>query len=159
VLALIIGAHTLVETARDTLFLSRLPPERLAFVYVAVALGTLLLTPLSQRLVAWVGARNALVFTLLGSAFGIGWFRLRPPSTLGVFGLYVFGGLAITLLVAEFWVSTRCSCSLHSASYWRRWWRRSSSWRKKERVTERSRRRGRWMWLRRGVSHWRSRLA
>jgi AAA family ATP:ADP antiporter len=104
VLGLIIGAHTLVETARDTLFLSRLPPERLAFVYVAVAVGTLLLTPLSRRLVEWVGARNALVLTLLGSAFGIGWFRLRPPSTSGVFGLYVFGGLVITLLVAQFWI-------------------------------------------------------
>lgn len=104
VLALLIGAHTLVETARDTLFLSRLPPERLAFVYVAVALGTLVLSPISRRLVAWVGARNALVFTLLGSAFGIGWFRLRPPTTAGVYGLYVFGGLAITLLVAEFWI-------------------------------------------------------
>jgi AAA family ATP:ADP antiporter len=104
VLALIIGAHTLVETARDTLFLSRLPPERLAFVYVAVAVGTLLLTPLSRRLVEWVGARNALVLTLIGSAFGIAWFRLRPPSTVGVFALYVFGGLVITLLVAEFWI-------------------------------------------------------
>jgi AAA family ATP:ADP antiporter len=104
VLALLIGAHTLVETARDTLFLTRLPPERLAFVYVAVAVGTLLLTPVSRWLVAWVGARNALVFTLLGSAFGIGWFRLRPHSTFGVFGLYVFGGLAITLIVAEFWI-------------------------------------------------------
>jgi ATP:ADP antiporter, AAA family len=104
VLALLIGAHTLVETARDTLFLSRLPPERLAYVYVAVAVGTLLLTPLARRLVAWVGARNALVLTLLASAFGIGWFRLRPHTTSGVFALYVFGGLAITLLVAEFWI-------------------------------------------------------
>jgi AAA family ATP:ADP antiporter len=103
-LALIIGAHTLVETARDTLFLSRLPPERLAYVYVAVAIGTLLATPFSRWLVKWVGARNALIFTLLGSAFGIGWFRLRPHSTVGVFGLYVFGGLAITLLVAQFWI-------------------------------------------------------
>jgi ATP:ADP antiporter, AAA family len=104
VLALIIGAHTLVETARDTLFLSRLPPERLAFVYVAVALGTLLLTPFSRRLVEWVGARNALVLTSLASAFGIGWFRLRPHGTVSVFALYVFCGLAITLLVAEFWI-------------------------------------------------------
>jgi ATP:ADP antiporter, AAA family len=104
VLSLLIGAHTLVETARDTLFLSRLPPERLAYVYVAVALGTLLLTPFSRRLVEWVGARNGLVLTLLVSAFGIGWFRLRPHSTVSVFGLYVFGGLIITMLVAEFWI-------------------------------------------------------
>ena len=104
VLALLIGAHTLVETARDTLFLSRLPPERLAFVYVAVALGTLVLTPVSRWLVEWVGARNALVLTLLGGAFGIGWFRLRPHTTAGVYGLYVFGGLIVTLLVAQFWI-------------------------------------------------------
>jgi AAA family ATP:ADP antiporter len=51
-----------------------------------------------------VGARNALVLTLLGGAFGIGWFRLRPHTTAGVFGLYVFGGLAATLLVAQFWI-------------------------------------------------------
>jgi ATP:ADP antiporter, AAA family len=104
VLGLLIGAHTLVETARDTLFLSRLPPQRLAFVYVGVALGTLLLAPFSRRLVEWVGARNALVLTLLFSAFGIGWFRLRGHDTAGVFGLYVFGGLVITSLVAEFWI-------------------------------------------------------
>ena len=104
VLALVIGSHTLVETARDTLFLSRLPPERLAIVYVVVAVGTLLLTPLSRRLVEWIGARNALVLTLLGTAFGIGWFRMRPHTQLGVYALYVFGGLAITWLVAEFWI-------------------------------------------------------
>ena len=117
VLALLIGAHTLVETARDTLFLTRLPPERLAFVYVGVAVGTLLCTPLSRWLVAWVGARNSLVLTLLGSAFGIGWFRLRPHSTPGVFGLYVFGGLAITMLVAQFWI---VASSLFTAAQGRR---------------------------------------
>jgi AAA family ATP:ADP antiporter len=103
-LGLLIGGHTLVETARDTLFLTRLPPERLAYVYVAVALGTLLVTPLCGRLVKWVGARNALVLSLLMSAFGTAWFRLRPPSTANVFGLYVFGGLAVTLLVALYWI-------------------------------------------------------
>jgi ATP:ADP antiporter, AAA family len=101
---LVIGGHTLVETARDTLFLTRLPPERLAFVYVAVALGTLLVTPLCGRLVKWVGARNALVLSLLVSAFGTAWFRLRPPSTFNVFALYVFAGLAITMLVALYWI-------------------------------------------------------
>lgn len=104
ILGLLIGGHTLVETARDTLFLSRLPPERLAYVYVAVAAGTLLLAPFSRRLVEWVGARNALVLTLLFSAFGIAWFRLRAHDDLAVFGLYVFGGLVITSLVAQFWI-------------------------------------------------------
>ena len=101
--AVLIGSHTMLETARDTLFLSHLPPERLALVYGAVAAGTLLLTPLSRRLPEVVGARNALVLTLLLSAFGVAWFRVRPHSTLAVFGLYVFGAIAITGLVAQFW--------------------------------------------------------
>lgn len=115
--ALTIGGHTLVETARDTLFLSLLPPERLVFVYVAVALGTLLVTPLCARLVKWVGAQNALVWTLLFSAFGVGWFRLLPPSVPGVFGLYVFASLTVTLLVAEFWIM---ASSLFTAAQGRR---------------------------------------
>ncbi len=103
-LGLTIAGHTLVETARDTLFLTRLPPERLAFVYVAVAVGTLVFTPLCARLVKWVGARNALVILLLLSAFGTAWFRLRPPTTAGVFALYVFAGVAVTALVALYWI-------------------------------------------------------
>lgn len=115
--ALTIGGHTLVETARDTLFLSLLPPERLVFVYVAVALGTLLVTPLCARLVKWVGAQNALVWTLLLSAFGVAWFRLLPPSVPSVFGLYVFASLTVTLLVAEFWIM---ASSLFTAAQGRR---------------------------------------
>jgi ATP:ADP antiporter, AAA family len=103
-LGLTIAGHTLVETARDTLFLTRLPPQRLAFVYVSVAVGTLVITPLCARLVKWVGARNALVISLLLSAFGTAWFRLRPPTTIGVFALYVFAGVAVTALVALYWI-------------------------------------------------------
>jgi lysophospholipase L1-like esterase len=40
VLGLTIAGHTLLETARDALFLARLPPRLLALVYVVVALGT-----------------------------------------------------------------------------------------------------------------------
>jgi ATP:ADP antiporter, AAA family len=103
-LALTIAGHTLVETARDALFLARLPPQRLAFVYVTVAAGTLLVTPISANLVRWVGARNAIVATLVSTAYGIAWFRLRPASNELVFALYVFGGLAATALVAQFWI-------------------------------------------------------
>ncbi|HEX2674369.1 MAG TPA: hypothetical protein VHM25_26010, partial [Polyangiaceae bacterium] len=46
VLGLTIAGHTLLETARDALFLARLPPKLLALVYVVVALGMLVITPL-----------------------------------------------------------------------------------------------------------------
>ena len=47
VLLLTISAHTVLETARDALFLIRLAPRNLALVYVATALFTILLTPLT----------------------------------------------------------------------------------------------------------------
>src|SRR5262249_4262669 len=106
IIALVIAGHTLLETARDALFLERLPPAFLTLVYVTVALGAAIVTPLSTRLVSAAGARNALVTTLVLSAYGAAWFRYRSPSPSVVFGLYVFGALSATTLVAEFWLLT-----------------------------------------------------
>jgi len=104
VLLLTITAHTVLETARDTLFLTKLQPRNLALVYVATAVFTILLTPLSVRLTRAAGAKNALVVSLLLTAFAAAWFRIRPPGAASVFGLYVFGALSATLLVGQFWL-------------------------------------------------------
>ena len=104
VLLLTIAGHTLLETTRDALFLARLPPRMLALVYVAGALGMLVITPLSVRLTRRAGPRNALVVTLLLTAFVSAWFRTRTPSASVVFALYVFGTLSATLLVGQFWL-------------------------------------------------------
>lgn len=104
VLLLTITAHTVLETARDALFLTRLPPRNLALVYVATAVFTILLTPLSVRLTRAAGPKNALVVSLLVTAFAAAWFRVRPPGAATVFSLYVFGALSATLLVGQFWL-------------------------------------------------------
>ncbi len=117
VLALTIAGHTLLETARDALFLAKLPPRMLALVYVGVALGMLVITPLNVRLTRRAGPRNALVVSLLLTAFVSAWFRTRPPSPAVVFALYVFGTLSATLLVGQFWLLTG---TLFSASQSRR---------------------------------------
>jgi AAA family ATP:ADP antiporter len=104
VLLLTIAAHTVLETARDALFLSRLPPRNLAFVYVATAVLMIGLTPLSVRLTRATGAKNALVVSLLLTAFAAAWFRIRTPDPASVFGLYVFGAVSATLLVGQFWL-------------------------------------------------------
>jgi AAA family ATP:ADP antiporter len=104
VLLLTIAAHTVLETARDALFLSRLPPRNLAFVYVATAVLMIGLTPLSVRLTRATGAKNALVVSLLVTAFAAAWFRIRTPDSASVFGLYVFGAVSATLLVGQFWL-------------------------------------------------------
>ena len=104
VLLLTITAHTVLETARDALFLTRLAPRNLALVYVAAAVFTIALTPVSVRLTRAAGAKNALVVSLLLTAFAAAWFRIRPPGAASVFGLYVFGALSATLLVGQFWL-------------------------------------------------------
>ena len=104
VLLLTITAHTVLETARDALFLTRLAPRNLALVYVATAVFIILLTPLSVRLTRAAGAKNALVVSLLLTAFAAAWFRIRPPAPASVFSLYVFGALSATLLVGQFWL-------------------------------------------------------
>jgi AAA family ATP:ADP antiporter len=117
VLGLTIAGHTLLETARDALFLARLPPKLLALVYVAVALGMLVITPLSVRLTRRAGPRNALVVSLLFTAFVSAWFRTRAPSSAVVFALYVFGTLSATVLLGQFWM---LAGTLFSASQSRR---------------------------------------
>src|SRR5512147_389189 len=77
VLLLTVAGHTLLETARDALFLARLPPRLLTYVYVTVAVGAVVITPLSGRLARFAGARSALVVSLVFTAFGAAWFRLR----------------------------------------------------------------------------------
>ena len=104
VLLLTISAHTVLETARDALFLAKLAPRNLALVYVMTAVFTIVLTPLSVRLTRAAGAKNALVVSLLLTAFAAAYFRIRPPGALSVFSLYVFGALSATLLVGQFWL-------------------------------------------------------
>ena len=104
VLGLTIAGHTLLETARDALFLSKLRPQLLALVYVGVALGMLVITPLNVRLTRRAGPRNALVVSLLLTALISAWFRTRPPTPALVFALYVFGTLSATLLIGQFWL-------------------------------------------------------
>ncbi|HYP87679.1 MAG TPA: hypothetical protein VEQ59_05990, partial [Polyangiaceae bacterium] len=104
VLLLSISAHTVLETARDALFLAKLAPRNLALVYVATALFTIVLTPLSVRLTRAAGAKNALVVSLLLTSFVAAYFRIRTPGAASVFSLYVFGALSATLLVGQFWL-------------------------------------------------------
>jgi ATP:ADP antiporter, AAA family len=104
VLLFTIAAHTVLETARDALFLTKLPPRTLGLVYMVTAGAMIALTPLSVRLTRIAGAKNALVVSLLLTAFAAAWFRIRSPGVATVFSLYVFGALSATLLVGQFWL-------------------------------------------------------
>ena len=104
ILGLVVAAHTLLETARDTLFLSKLPVNRLAWVYALLAVLSLAASAAAGRFAAVFGRRAALVFSLAISAFVVVLFYIRPPTPMGVFALYVTSGVLVTVLTLQFWM-------------------------------------------------------
>lgn len=104
ILALITASHTLLETARDTLFLTKLPPERLAYVYVLLAVVAIFASSLSGAASKRFGRRAGLVLSLGAAAFTMVWTSLREPSPAIVFFLYLASGVAGTVLTLQFWL-------------------------------------------------------
>jgi ATP:ADP antiporter, AAA family len=105
VLAGIVAAHVLLETARDALFLTKLEPQALPFVYVAMAaIG--LLTARGDRLISRLfGRKNALVLGLMGGATGTMLFYSDSMGQVRAFALYLWAGVITTLLTVQFWLS------------------------------------------------------
>src|SRR5262249_20470824 len=103
-LFLILAAQTLTETARDALFLSRLPLTQLPQMYLAVAIASILVTRSTAGLAARL-RRPILPILLFGAAIvsGVFWSfsGLRSPAFLYV--LYVWPGVFASVVVVEFW--------------------------------------------------------
>jgi len=100
-----LAAHTLLETARDALFLARLPASRLAIVYFAIALVAVAIAqaPWGRRR---AGGAYALARLLAGGAFVtfLFWMLGRWRSPLELYALYVWTGLLGSLVVLQFWM-------------------------------------------------------
>jgi len=100
-----LAAHTLLETARDALFLARLPASRLAIVYILIALVAV---GLAQ--VPWGRGRASGAFALsrlLGGGAAITflfWSVGRWQSAFELYALYVWTGLLGSLAVLQFWM-------------------------------------------------------
>ncbi|MBK6689830.1 MAG: HEAT repeat domain-containing protein [Deltaproteobacteria bacterium] len=100
----LICAHTVLETARDALFLQKISASRLPFVYALLAGLALFVARFNTAFVARFGRRNALIFTLLGAAYGTVVLYRLPPSAAVIFALYTWSALLGTILVAQFWM-------------------------------------------------------
>ena len=100
-----LAGHTLLETARDALFLARLPASRLAFVYIAIAIVAVLVSqsPWGRRR---AGGSYALSRLLAGGAVVtfFFWLLLRGEHPLELYALYVWTGLLGSLAVLQFWM-------------------------------------------------------
>jgi AAA family ATP:ADP antiporter len=102
-LLLILLAHTVLETARDALLLTRLPARSLGIVYVAVAICVLPAAALASRVSARLGPRRALGGALLLAAAALIVLFVLPTTPESVVGLYVASGLVGAVVVPQFW--------------------------------------------------------
>ena len=100
-----LAAHTMLETARDALFLARLPASRLAIVYIliaAVAVGLSQL-PDSRRRASGAFALSRLLAAGAAVTF-LFWLAGRWQSAFELYALYVWTGLLGSLAVLRFWM-------------------------------------------------------
>ena len=102
----LIAGHTILETARDALFLGSLPASRLTLVYLALALIGLVVPAYNSRFVRAYGRRNAVIFTLMLAAVGTTLWHFQPMRPAVLYGLYLWSGLLGTVLVVQFWMFT-----------------------------------------------------
>jgi len=98
------GAHSLLETARDALFLAETSASRLPFVYMAIAVVSLLLTQFygadkangGRGLGSWLVGAGVVTLGFWGLVFASG--------TWVFYGLYVWSGVIATLILIRFWL-------------------------------------------------------
>ena len=101
----LIASHSLLETARDALFLAKVPAANLPWVFLAIAGLSVLLVKLNGVTTRGLSARHALSFITLGAAATTLGFYLagRRLGTFGLYALYVWSGVLATLVLAHFW--------------------------------------------------------
>jgi AAA family ATP:ADP antiporter len=108
----ITAAHTLIETARDALFLTKVPITYLPALYLAIAGAGLLTT----RIGAALGARRdpatkprfdpVVISLLVGAAVTAAfWFGAASPGRGILYGLYVFSGLFASWVAGRLWIT------------------------------------------------------
>jgi len=102
----ILASHTLLETARDALFLARLPPSQLPWVYLAMAFIAIAISQGPWRIPKRIRGRRSLSVLLVGCAAVTFLFWLSGVSThpWALRALYVWTGLLGTLAALQFWM-------------------------------------------------------
>lgn len=117
-LFLLVGAHGLLETARDSLFLRSQPVSHLPWVYLAVTLAVLLVTPIQGWLWGRQASSRALASTLLAaSALTIGFWAISRGA-MAVNAFYVWTALFSSLIFAQFWLTADEAFDAAQARRW-----------------------------------------
>ena len=103
----LLAGHTVLETARDALFLSRLPASRLPWVYLAMAAAAVALWRIQGKgLRRFSGGGGLAVLMLFCSVVTLGFWLLGSwSSPLALGALYVWSGLVGTITAVQFWLA------------------------------------------------------
>lgn len=104
----VMAGHSVLETARDTLFLTALPARRLPLAYIAIAALALVVTAVNRRALQRFSRRRLLSTTLFGGALVtlVFWWISETRAGWALFALYVWTGLLATVVVVQFWLLT-----------------------------------------------------
>lgn len=94
--------HTLLETARDALFLAKLPAAELPWMYLIIVVVALGLGRISRKADSRAGITSALAFAAVVTA-GFWWLTHSTSSRWELYGLYVWSGLFASWVTVQFW--------------------------------------------------------
>jgi len=97
----ILAGHTLIETARDAMFLARLPATDLPLTYIAIAALSLIGSQFAGR-----RSRRALgVWLVLSAAVTTGfWWISASADTWVLYAIYIWSGVFISIAVVQYWI-------------------------------------------------------
>jgi AAA family ATP:ADP antiporter len=101
----LIASHSILETARDALFLAKVPVTRLPWVFLAIAAASFTLMNAQEHATKGLRPERALTVSALGaSAVTLAFFFcLHTLGAFGLYALYVWSGVLVTLVLAHFW--------------------------------------------------------
>jgi AAA family ATP:ADP antiporter len=100
-----VASHTMLETARDALFLAKVPATHLPWVFISIAVLSLVIANIQHRISGRLDNRKALtVWTASAAAITFAfWLFLPLLGSAGLYALYVWSGVLTTLIIAHFW--------------------------------------------------------
>ena len=101
----LVASHSVLETARDALFLAKIPATRLPYTFLAIAALSLFLVKVQARATRDLRPERALtVVTLAAAAVTLAfYFCLSSLGAGGLYALYVWSGVLVTLVLVHFW--------------------------------------------------------
>lgn len=120
----LIASHSMLETARDALFLAHLPAARLPWVYLSIALLSLIIARWESKLLrAAPQGAGMLLWTAVAALGTFGFWLLLPAhdaahafrEQLVFYGLYVWTGVIAALVLFHFWSQLAAALSVTQA--------------------------------------------